>query len=189
MSVCDGQRGPRVRALVLIAPDLFNVARQLVHEAAYGERSPLGTQYAEDLHELTQNSINGYVKKHFHGSNIHVYGTNIAHEELVKLANTHFKNVTASKHGNVHKAVSAYAGGEMRVRKVKRKKPMISFFVLTLLYIYQAGSHKSTMALAFPIPDGKDGMGRLLFTWVPAKKYSCSEDLSCTGSSPAKPTA
>lgn len=116
----------------------------MVHEAAYGERASLAAHYSEDISTLTQSVLDGYYTKHFHGSNVSVLASGVAHADVVSWAGkylSHLPKGAAVAVSNVtrhtHKLFNDFKGGELRVR--------------------QPGTEDSLLAIAFPIPDGKDG--------------------------------
>jgi len=107
----------------------FSQTSELLHQAAFGERSPLSTFYAEDVHTVSEKSVGSYIGHAFHPSNTLVVGSGIAHDVLVakvqsKLTLESTKPAAASK-------ASPFVGGEERVRV--------------------AGSSDTAVAVGFPI--------------------------------------
>jgi len=107
---------------------------ELLHEAAFGENTPLGSSFfATNLDRLTSGDVTAFRAKNFTSGQMVVTTTGgLSHDALKQLAEVHLHGLPSSK--PMTAAASPYVGGDMRVR--------------TDL------DGESHLALAFPVPAG-----------------------------------
>lgn len=88
---------------------------QYLHEAAYGELTPLGgSLYADHLDNLAEWEVSKFAAKTFVTGNIIVSGTGVSHDYLKQLVDTLF---VAIPKGPATSTKSDYVGGDIRIRK------------------------------------------------------------------------
>jgi predicted Zn-dependent peptidase len=108
---------------------------QLLHEAAFGEATPLGgSLYAEDLEALDIDDVLAFRSAHFTSGNLTVTATNVNHESLEQVLQCFLHGLPA---GKTAATASPYVGGDFRLR--------------TSL------GGKSYLGLGFPVPAGEAG--------------------------------
>jgi predicted Zn-dependent peptidase len=119
----------------------------MIHEAAFGERSPLGSSiYAEDLDSLSPAAVSSFRSTNFVASNLVVsLSGGVPHDQVKKMIETHFCSLPASKNNAVRPA-SPYIGGDRKVR------------------INLGG--ETYMSLAFPTPAGEGGIQGCLISFA-----------------------
>lgn len=105
---------------------------ELLHEAAYGENSPMGAPvHANDVTKLDVHEVMAYRARNFTAGNLIVSATGVSHDTIKSLTECHFNGMPtgASKAGD-----TKYHGGDMKVR------------------VDLGGT--SRVGLAFPVPAG-----------------------------------
>lgn len=137
----------RAKVRAKIAYDLFHAnpsarLNEYLHEAAYGENTPLGGSiYPDDFDHLEASDVIHFRNSNFTAENlaIAVHG-NLPVANLTGAVESHFHNVLA--HGKAAKFSAGFTGGEVRVRD----------------------SHvcESHVGLAFGVASGKDKANKVL---------------------------
>jgi predicted Zn-dependent peptidase len=114
----------------------FAYSRQLLHEAAYGENTPLGSPvYAPDFDKVCAAEVAAYRKANFTGSRLTVTAVgNVSHDSLKHMIE-YWTHGLSSGSGSANN--SPYQGGDVRVRT-------------------DLGG-KTYLGLGFPIPAGDAG--------------------------------
>jgi predicted Zn-dependent peptidase len=108
----------------------------MLHEASYGEGSPLGSSmFPASVKKLSANEIVAFRKSRFTASNIVVSSTGIPHDTVKKVVQYYFNAMP--KTGDSTSPDSPYVGGDVRVRA-------------------DLGG-KTYLGLAFPIASGHTG--------------------------------
>lgn len=87
---------------------------ELLHEAAYGEATPLGASlYANDVNDITYENVLKYRSNNFVSGNLVVTSSGISHDALKSVIECHFNTIP-----NKTSALpsSPYLGGDIRVK-------------------------------------------------------------------------
>eukprot|EP01034_Spumella_vulgaris_P029253 gene29254-36271_t len=144
---------------------------ELLHEAAFGEDSPLGGSiYPQNVDRLEHDQIIAYRNKHFVADNLVVAASGISHEKLQalveqyvvggKVGNAAAQSIIALEVGQIRtattpsaslSAASPYAGGEVKLR--------------------QEVGGESHVGLAFPVPAGEAGKPFAVLSGLLAEKF------------------
>lgn len=95
-------------------PSFRYILFQLLHEAAYGELTPLGGSiYAENLDELKEQEFASFVGNNFKSGNVVISSSGIPHDSIKQLVESVFNDMPNADRTSV---VSPYVGGNVRFR-------------------------------------------------------------------------
>ena len=116
----------------LFEADITANLNDAIHEAAFGENTPLGSSlFSSNFDELDVLAVKTFRDEHFKPSNIVVAATGVSHDTLTKVIESAFSKLPSS--GASAPVPSPYIGGEVKIKK--------------------AGG-VTHIALAFPVPPG-----------------------------------
>jgi len=111
---------------------------ELVHEAAYGEGSALGSSlYAPSLKALSVNETLSYRASHFLRENLVIAASGMTADRLQKMVELYAASLPSKSITPLTLPSSPYTGGEVKVRV--------------------EGSGSTDLAVAFPVPAGEAG--------------------------------
>jgi len=146
---------------------------ELLHEAAFGETSPLGSsKYAQNLDRLDTQHVLGYRATHFLADNIIVAASGISHDKLKSLVDKYvgdIKQCTASQtHTNVELQVSPIPTPKSpTICPLDAPSPYVGGIAKLRLDL-DGVSHTG---LAFPIPTGASVRPYLVLNGLLSEKF------------------
>ncbi len=145
---------------------------QLLHEAAYGETSPLGgSLFAQNVDRLDYREVLDYRQKHFVADNIVVVASGMSHEKLQSLVEQHVVG------GKLSAGASSHTDIELEVGQIRMASTPSA--ALSTASPYTGGEAKlrqdlggeSHVGLAFPVPSGEASKPFLVLNALLAQKF------------------
>ena len=120
------------------------VSMQLLHEAAFGENTPLGsTLLSTSLDNVDENSVLSFRSENFKTGNFVISADGLSHDTLKEVVECQFHGLST---GRTSVAASPYIGGDIRVRA-------------------DLGG-VTYVGLAFPVPLTQQGISILNFKYI-----------------------
>jgi len=87
---------------------------ELLHEAAYGEATPMGSSYlASDLHHLAPEAVLSYRQHQYTSNNLIIAASGLPHDNLTSLTEKYLKTLKTGANATV---ASPYTGGDAKLK-------------------------------------------------------------------------